>query len=373
MPGAQTAFPINSYIPQFDGVRGLSILAVFVAHSEFIRALPHLGFLEYGRLGVDLFFVLSGFLITGILLDSRESQHYFRNFYARRAIRIWPLYYLLLTVTLVGLPVFVSSMRAIAYHTWPFFALYIQNLLIHLPIPFSLEPTWSLAIEEQFYISWAVLVAFLRKRTLAILLLCIVAMSLTLRVIGYRHGAPSRFVHSFTFCRLDAIAFGSLSAIWLRSRACTLQLWNRRARQFIVLGLIGAFAARLVLGVQSTVFSYTLFAICFTGFLGLALTSGTNTSMLGRFLTIRWLRFMGRISYGLYLLHMPIFIAVGIYAKHILRPHSPIEFNIVITIAQFAAAFVAASISWWLFESPILRLKSFFPSGSQLKSPIGQT
>src|SRR5215467_12897780 len=98
MPESQTAFPIPPYIPQFDGIRAVSILAVFVAHSEFMRALPHASFLEYGRVGVDLFFVLSGFLITGILLDSKSSPNYFRNFYARRALRIWPLYYLLLAL-----------------------------------------------------------------------------------------------------------------------------------------------------------------------------------------------------------------------------------------------------------------------------------
>src|SRR6266550_2989145 len=97
---SNTAFPVAPYIPQFDGLRGVSILAVFAAHSEFLRALPHAHFLEYGRVGVDLFFVLSGFLITGILIDTRASPHYFRNFYARRALRIWPSYILQLALSI---------------------------------------------------------------------------------------------------------------------------------------------------------------------------------------------------------------------------------------------------------------------------------
>ena len=373
MTRPQTAFPIDSYIPQFDGVRGLSILAVFVAHSEFVRALPHAGFLEYGRLGVDLFFVLSGFLITGILLDSRENPQYFRNFYARRVLRIWPLYYVLLMAIFVILPLFVSSMRATARHTWPFFVLYIQNLFVHLPTPFGLEPTWSLAIEEQFYITWPLLVAFLRKRTLALVLLCVVAMSLSLRIIGYESGASLKFIHNFTACRLDAIAFGSLSAIWLRSKGCTLELWNRRARQFMALGLVGVFGARLVFGQQSTVLSYTLIAICFTGFLGVSLTSECQTSLLGVFLSLRALRYVGKISYGLYLLHMPIFLFVGDYARQrTLSAHFPAAINILITLVQFGAAFATASISWRFFETPILRLKARFPSGSRMKSSLGR-
>jgi peptidoglycan/LPS O-acetylase OafA/YrhL len=85
---SNTAFPVAAYIPQFDGLRGLSILAVIFAHSGFLRALPHASFLEYGRVGVELFFVLSGFLITGIFLDTRTSTHYFRNFYARKEMQI---------------------------------------------------------------------------------------------------------------------------------------------------------------------------------------------------------------------------------------------------------------------------------------------
>jgi peptidoglycan/LPS O-acetylase OafA/YrhL len=374
MTRPQTAFPIDSYIPQFDGLRGLSILAVFIAHSEFVRALPHAGFLEYGRLGVDLFFVLSGFLITGILLDSRENPHYFRNFYARRVLRIWPLYYLLLMAIFLVLPLFVSSTRGTARHTWPFFVLYIQNLFVHLPTPFGLEPTWSLAIEEQFYITWPLLVALLRKRTLALVLLCTVAVSLSLRIIGYEFGASLKFVHNFTFCRLDAIAFGSLSAIWLRSKGCTLELWNRRARQFMALGLVGVFAARLLFGQQSTVLSYTLIAICFTSFLGVSLTSECQTSLLGTFLTTRALRYVGKISYGLYLLHMPIFLLVGNYARQrMLSSHFPATINILITLLQFGVAFAAAATSWRFFETPILRLKALFPSGSRMKSPQGKT
>src|ERR1700716_2554582 len=123
-----TSFFVPGYIPQFDGLRGLAILLVLIGHSGFLEELPHAGMLEYTRFGVDLFFVLSGFLITGILTDSKGSEHYFRNFYARRALRIWPLYYLILFVALIAVPLFAPAMRATAARNWPAFVFYVQNI-----------------------------------------------------------------------------------------------------------------------------------------------------------------------------------------------------------------------------------------------------
>jgi len=100
----QTSIVLPSYIPQFDGLRGIAILAVLIAHSEFILALPHGNALQYARIGVGHFFVLSGFPIAGILLDCKESLNYFRNFYARRALRIWPLFRLIPAIAWIGLP-----------------------------------------------------------------------------------------------------------------------------------------------------------------------------------------------------------------------------------------------------------------------------
>jgi peptidoglycan/LPS O-acetylase OafA/YrhL len=367
---SHTAFPMPAFIPQFDGLRGLSILAVFVSHSEFVKAFPHAQVLEYGRVGVDLFFVLSGFLITGILLDSRGSLHYFRNFYMRRSLRIWPLYYLFLTIMFASISSLAKAPEAQEAHTWLPFYFYVQNLFPHLTIPFGLEPTWSLAIEEQFYMTWPLLVVLLKKRTLAVVLICLVFLSLALRLIGFQHDASPKFGHNFTFCRLDAIAFGSLAAIWLRSVGCTKSRWRRQALLFVVVGLVGIILARIVFHQQSTLISYTFIAMGFAGVLGIALISDADTSLVGRFLSLSWLRYTGRISYGLYLLHMPLFLLVGAFVRNHWPPtHYSLLINILGASAQFLIAFVMAAVSWLFLESPILRLKAHFPSGSGMHWP----
>src|SRR6266446_507361 len=368
-----TSFFVPGYIPQFDGLRGLAILLVLIGHSGFLEALPHAGMLEYTRFGVDLFFVLSGFLITGILADSKGSPHYFRNFYARRALRIWPLYYLVLFVAFVVAPLFAPSMRPTASSTWPAFVFYVQNIVFahHDTYPFGLGATWSLAVEEQFYLTWPVLVFLLKKRTLAIVSVLLVVMSLSLRLWFHFHGAPLGFVHFFTISRLDAIAFGSLAALWLRSPSCTLVRWRTCAYQFLGLGVVGTILARILMHRNSSIVSYTFLAIAFTGLLGTSLTSDPRSSLLGRSLSAAWLRYTGKISYGIYLLHYPLFIlwsrfigSLGFYRAY------PLAGNLAAFAGQIPLAAIAASISWHFFEEPILRLKELFPSGSETHWPV---
>jgi peptidoglycan/LPS O-acetylase OafA/YrhL len=368
---SQTSFPLPGYIPQFDGLRAFSILAVFVAHSEFLRALPHAQILEYGRVGVDLFFVLSGFLITGILIDSKRSRHFFRNFYIRRALRIWPLYYLILAISF-SLTYFLDrEMVKSTDGVWPYFIFYLQNLFPHLNIPYGLEPTWSLAVEEQFYMTWPLLVFLLRKRSLSALLPCLVLISLALRVVGYEHGASLKFIHNFTLCRMDAISLGGLAAIWLRSSSCTITRWRRLSVLCIAVGISGIAIAWIRMHEQSTVVSYTFLAISFVGLLGLSLVCDAERSLLGRILTARWMRFTGKISYGLYLLHMPLFLQWSAYAqRHEILTDFPILRNTFSGLVQFALVFLVATFSWRFIESPLLRLKLRFPSGSKIQESI---
>lgn len=361
----------SGYIPQFDGLRGVAILLVLIAHSGFIEALPHLGNLEYARFGVDLFFVLSGFLITGILLDSKESEHYFRNFYARRALRIWPLYYAVLFLAFVVTPMLAPSTKPEA-GVWPAFVFYVQNIaLVHrVTYPFGLGATWSLAVEEQFYLTWPLLVFLLKRRTIALVSVSLVFVSLSLRLAGYFHDAPSGFVHQFTLSRLDAIAFGTLAALWLRSPSCTLDRWRIRAYQFLALGLTGAILARILMHRNSSIVGYTFLGMTFAGLLGISLVSDAPSSLLGRGLSARWLRYIGKISYGIYLLHVPIFLLwLRFIGSRNYLPSHKVVWNLFGFAGQLLSAMIAASISRRFFEGPILHLKERFPSGSQTHWP----
>ena len=364
----KTSFFVPGYIPQFDGLRGVAVLMVLSTHSGFLELLPHSGMLKYTGFSVlDSYFVLSGFLITGILLDSKGSEHYFRNFYARRAVRIWPLYYLVLFLVFVVEPLFVPAMRPTVASVWPAFAFYVQNLIYHGAYPFGLDATWSLAVEEQFYITWPLLIFFLKKRTLTILLFSLFVVSLSLRLAFYFRGAESGFVHQYTFSRLDAITFGSLAAIWLRSPSCTLVRWRTWSYRFLSIGAAGTLLARIVMHRNSSVVGYTFLGLLYTGLIGLLLISDTRTSLLGRSFSARWVRYVGRISFGIYLLHYPLFIfwARFIYT-HDFLPSNPVARNLFAFSGQILMATIAGAISWHFFEEPILRLKERFPSGSAM-------
>ena len=156
---------LPSYLPDLDGLRGLAILAVVLYHcGPRLEGTWIYSATRWGWAGVVLFFVLSGFLITSILLATRDKPHYFHNFHARRALRIWPVYLLLLVVVYLNAPWFIGPgvWEAIQAAPWLAYIFFVQNLF-HLALPPAIQPTWALAIEEQYYFFWAPLVRFLRR------------------------------------------------------------------------------------------------------------------------------------------------------------------------------------------------------------------
>src|SRR6476620_6746086 len=165
-------------IPQLDSLRGIAILMVLVGHIQ--KNVPGIvgPWAHHGFSGVDLFFVLSGFLITGILLRAKTRPDYFKNFYTRRALRIWPLYYAVLILLL--LPNSLTHLN-LASPRWSYL-LYIQNLFPGFPAASGpLYITWSLAIEEQFYLIWPPIVLLLNRQWLARLAISLVILSPVLR------------------------------------------------------------------------------------------------------------------------------------------------------------------------------------------------
>jgi len=340
-------------LPELDGLRGLAVLGVLVYHCH-----PRLEgtFVHYpalwGWAGVNLFFVLSGFLITSILLDSRQKPRYFHNFYGRRALRIWPVYLLVLAVCYANAPWFIgpSVTDAVKAAPWLAYLLFVQNLF-HLTLPPSIGPTWSLAIEQQYYLLWAPLVRWLRKPwMLAVILLAAVVCSPLLRHLNFvwMRGLPTH-----TLIKLDGIALGSLVALGLYTFALNRRIWFWLGVAICAAGMAAAFTIA-----GGTSMLDTALALGFTGAVLAAIASTGARNPLSALLRRGPLPFYGRISYGLYMIHIMIFIYFGAFDARMNRYGIP--GNLAVVAVRLIASTAAATALWYGFESRILRLKRFF-------------
>ncbi|MGH9412497.1 MAG: acyltransferase family protein [Terriglobales bacterium] len=331
------------HIPALDGLRGLAIILVLLHHCEpRLRSLGLGTVSAWGWVGVNLFFVLSGFLITGILLDERTQPHFFRNFYARRGLRIWPLYFLV--VPLVYFTFGPHSSWIGSRPGWLYFLFYVQNLVPGLNG--ALYPTWSLAIEEQFYLVWAPLVRFVPQKLLAALLLVVLASGAGLRTHLFGSLPP---IH--TLYHLDGLAAGCLLAMAIRTWHASAARWRAAGWIATAVGLGGAFAAAL----DRPPLLNTCFAV---GFAGILLLAASAPAIPG--LSWRPLRFLGKISYGVYLTHMPVFALLGgvdVYMDHI---HAGAAGDLLIVVMRITVSLGVATLIWYGYERPILGLKRYF-------------
>jgi peptidoglycan/LPS O-acetylase OafA/YrhL len=342
---------LPSYLPELDGLRGLAILWVVLYHCH-----PRLQgtWIYYaaiwGWAGVILFFVLSGFLITSILLVTRDKPHYFHNFHARRALRIWPVYILLLLVVYLNAPWFIgpSVIDAIKTAPWLAYIFLVQNLF-HLTLPPAIGPTWALAIEEQYYFLWAPLVRFLRKPwMLFAVLLCALAASPLLRLSQYTWLTPTH-----TLIHLDGIALGSLMALGMHTLPLSRRVWLWMGLGAFVVGIA---AAATVAG--GTAFLDSALAAGFAGAV-LALIASTGArNPLNAALRSGPLAFYGRISYGLYMIHIAVFIYFGWFDLRMDR--YGMAGNLAVVAFRLAASTAFAAALWYGFESQILKLKRYF-------------
>jgi peptidoglycan/LPS O-acetylase OafA/YrhL len=332
-------------------LRGIAVLLVVLYHSHpRFQHTPFYGASLWGWTGVNLFFVLSGFLITSILLESREKPHYFRNFYARRALRIWPVYLLALAVCYLKADWFVGMPIGQAIRTAPWWAylLFVQNLF-RLDLPAGLGPTWSLAIEEQYYLLWAPLVRFLRKPWMlaGALATALVASPL----FRMTHFAWITKTHTLT--HLDGIAMGSLIALALYTLS-----WSRRT--WLIIGLsaiaLGFTLAGTIAGGTALLDSALTF-----GFGGAVLSSVASTGArnpVNALLRRGPLPFYGRISYGMYMTHIMVFIYYGWFDLRMDAYGAAGDLAVV--AFRLAMCTAVAAILWYGFESRILKLKRYF-------------
>jgi peptidoglycan/LPS O-acetylase OafA/YrhL len=369
----------SARIPALDGVRGIAILLVLLRHaifgvgavlpgapkSKIVAALLAAGQLTWS--GVDLFFVLSGFLIGGILLDARNSPRYFRTFYLRRAYRILPLYFAVLaTFLFTHLPWYALLARAGRFQPleipWWAYATFTQNFWMAYLGTFGLNSagiTWSLAIEEQFYLTVPFVIRRIQIRYLGGVLVTIIVGAPLIRVLlryTLDHGGIASYV--LTPARADGLSLGVLCALLVRRNDVWDWLATRRAKLW---GIMAPLFAGVVFmswrgfdafSPAMTTWGYSWLAFLYTAFLLLALID--TGGWLEHNLHNRVLAKLGTLAYCLYLIHISLMQSF----RHPLTrwfPQSPAAAWIAGGILGAAAAVVVASLSWNYFEKPLLR------------------
>jgi peptidoglycan/LPS O-acetylase OafA/YrhL len=337
-------------LPELDGLRGLAILGVVFYHCH-----PRLEgtWIYYGSLwgwaGVNLFFVLSGFLITSILLESRDKKNYFRTFYGHRALRIWPVYVLLLALVYLLSGWFIGPpiLEAIKQGPWLAYIFFVQNLF-HSNMPPAIGPTWSLAIENQYYLLWAPMVRYLRRPWL----LCLILFAALLTSPILRHGHHAWLTPTHTLIHLDGIALGSLIPLALYTLRLSRRAWLAIGLTAFVSGI--ACAATIAGG---TAWLDSALATAFAGAVLATLATTGARNPLSFLLRRGPLPFYGRISYGLYMIHISAFIFFGWFDLR-MNTHG-IAGNLAVVAVRFASSTALAAALWYGFESKILKLKRY--------------
>ncbi len=377
--------PLEARLRGLDGLRGAAVLSVVAFHTLRIKE-DHgvLGVLwasvqESTWAGVDLFFVLSGFLITGILLDSRDTHRYFINFYARRILRIFPLYYAVLIVALLILPALLGMGRLPALYSrllenqvwlWTYLANFLQAREAHTLPGFG--HFWSLAVEEQFYWFWPLAIFFTSRRILLKACLAVCFLLPAVRLVLLLHGFSPWALRQCTFTRFDTLLFGALAALIVRDpvliRICRVVLPIAAC-----VALIGLLSIELrsgfipYEGAETMVWGYSAFGIIFGTIIFRVAMQGPEFRGLLSAATLGW---FGKYSYGIYIFHWPIAQAVqGLADRALVSFHSEFLTAFFRFVCVLAISSAAAWLSWHFFEVHFLRLKRYFEYSRSAPQP----
>ena len=398
---------LDCHIPILDGLRGVAIAIVLVFHSQIYhnpdffldRWLRNFSLLGYT--GVDLFFVLSGFLITGILYRAKGGPNYFKAFYMRRVLRIFPLYYGIITLWFVSLFILqnhpglmdkiLSGGPKDVIRLTPYYYLYGANFLTSYYHGFfgpCRGVDWSLAIEEHFYMFWPLLVFLLSRRRMMVACAILLGLSAVFRVSTYALGWGEHVRYVLTISRFDGLALGSFLAVALRG-ARSHDFVMRIYRPVMWVSLVGLILVIASVNILSTdpaeamakrfywsnplfqTIGYTLTALFFAGFFVTVLHS-TKRNLWSKLLDNALMKSLGKYSYAMYLFHT--WVIAGLYFI-LPRADAPIvtqfkfqyPFQVVFTLLAFVITYLLALASWYGYELHFLKLKKFFNYGREKK------
>ena len=382
----QAVKPIG-HLPVLDGLRGIAILTVMVfhffrfsgiyAHVRLDRVLWTLA--SFGWCGVDLFFVLSGFLITGILCDTRARRGFYRTFYARRFLRILPLYYAFLGFCFFVLPIVARHPSAyqvdVSGQLWEWS--YLTNVRMAMGGWFFVGWTylghfWSLAVEEQFYLIWPAVVAWASPRGLLRTCGLLFLVALLIRTYLCWHGL---LVASYvlTPTRMDSLAVGASLALIVRDPRLRVRAarWSGLTVALAGLGIVSIIVARRGFSDEDPVVSVLgigLLALMFGSLLMLSLEARDGSPFKG-VLTFAPLRFFGKYSYALYVFHQPLTAwlpRIGVVAMSVRGPSGmALPGQLLYTGIVGSISVLAAWTSWHVWEKHFIRLKDRFAYASQ--------
>lgn len=368
----------RGHIPALDGLRGVAILMVlmlhfFLAEKELKESYPILGpvitkFACSGVWGVELFFVLSGFLITGILVDSRNNPNYFAAFYMRRVLRIFPLYYATLGVLFLVLPHFLSfdvpAQNMASRQGW------IWIYLLNAPWArgewgsslFIIGHFWSLCVEEHFYLLWPLIVRLVTPSKLSQVCIGGIVFGICIRLLYEGCGHPS-FLRWSSLDKLDGLFVGSFIAISCRNgtQTSTVLRWARISLLAVGIPFLGflLMPRRTYIGFWMA-FVETISVVFFGALLVFALRPET---IFSRILAHSTLRCFGKYSYGIYVIHficLPAFVRLFSLPSLMALSLGPLVGQIIFYALTISSSFLLAYVSWHLMEKRFISVKRYF-------------
>lgn len=355
-----------------DGLRGIAVLIVVIHNSAWIAGESQQfllklvsAFTATGWLGVQVFFALSGFLITGILVDTVGRPGYFRSFYLRRSLRIFPLYYVFLLLVL-GLALTLGASATFAAPPW-YYWVYLQNWFTPFhDSPHALAHLWSLAVEEQFYLLWALVVWGVSRRSLVRLCLGLLLVTPIIRLLLREAGLPQITAYDFTIARWDALAAGALVALLVRESHGRelLARWQGWAVAGAALGVAAVVAIQHGFhqdGLGTQVFGQSGIAVISAGIIAMtAVGPADRHSRLRHALSGPGLRTLGKYSYAMYIFHLPITrVLEPVLGEAVRGPDTPWRFlRLALYVALVLGLTLACALaSWRWIEQPCLAWK----------------